>query len=77
VAVGIPKARGQGRWGIALLAGGLLVFGLLPFPAIAAAPLIAGAWLTAAVLAIASLQGEPPIPALRRETDPARHSMAA
>ena len=35
------------------------------------------AWLTAAVLAIASLQGEPPIPALRRETDPGRHSMAA
>ncbi|MGZ4399895.1 MAG: protein kinase domain-containing protein [Gaiellaceae bacterium] len=77
VAVVIPKARRQGRWGIALLAGGLLVFGLLPFPAIAAMPLIAGAWLTAAVLAIASLQGEPQIPALRRETDPARHSMAA
>jgi hypothetical protein len=64
----MPAARKRGLWGIALLCGGIIVLGLLPFPGVAAMPLVAGSWLTAAALATRSLPIDPRLPALGRES---------
>ena len=50
VAALIPLARRRGRWGSAGLAGAMIVGGLLPFPGVAATPVLMGAWLTAFAL---------------------------
>jgi len=46
----LPLAQKRGRWGSAGLAGAMIVLGLLPFPGVAATPVLVGAWLTALVL---------------------------
>jgi hypothetical protein len=50
VAALIPLARRRGRWGSAGLAGAMIAVGLLPFPGVAATPVLVGAWLTAFAL---------------------------
>jgi hypothetical protein len=77
VALAIPAARERGRWGIAMLAGGIVTGGLLPFPAVAALPLVGGAWLIAVALAAASLRTQPRLPALRQRTAPGRRESIA
>jgi len=47
----LPLARRKGLWGSAVFAASLIVAALLPFPSVAAIPVIAGAWLTALALA--------------------------
>jgi hypothetical protein len=51
IAVALPYARGRGRWGAALLGAAMLVLTLVPVPSAAALPLVAAAWITAAVVA--------------------------
>jgi hypothetical protein len=46
----LPLARSRGRWGGVALASVMIVAGLLPFPDVAAAPVLVGAWLTALAL---------------------------
>ena len=50
VAALLPLARRRGRWGSAGLAGAMIAIGLLPFPGVAATPVLVGAWLTALAL---------------------------
>jgi hypothetical protein len=50
VAALLPFAHRRGRWGSAGLAGAMIAIGLLPFPGVAATPVLAGAWLTALTL---------------------------
>jgi hypothetical protein len=51
IAVALPYARGRGRWGGAILGASMLVLTLVPVPAATALPLVAAAWITAAVVA--------------------------
>ena len=51
IAVALPYARGRGRWGAAILGASMLVLTLVPVPAATALPLVAAAWITAAVVA--------------------------
>jgi Protein kinase domain len=64
----LPLARRRGRWGSAGLAGAMIAIGLLPFPGIAATPVLAGAWITALTLFYlptpANRAGAAPKPAL-------------
>jgi hypothetical protein len=48
----LPRARRRGPWPIALFGAGLIAATLLVSPTVAALPLVAGAWLTCAVLAV-------------------------
>jgi Protein kinase domain len=48
----LPLAQRRGRWGIVLLAAGMIASALLPFPSVAATPVVAGAWLTALALVL-------------------------
>jgi hypothetical protein len=52
VAALLPAARARGRWGAAGLGALMLAATLLPVPAVAALPLVAAAWVTAAVVAL-------------------------
>lgn len=52
VAIVLPFARGRRRWGSVGLASAMIAGGLLPFPGVAAAPIVLGAWLTALALAL-------------------------
>jgi hypothetical protein len=52
VAVALPFARAHGRWGAAAAGAAILVLTVLLVPSAAAAPLVAAAWITAAVLAL-------------------------
>jgi hypothetical protein len=52
VALALPYAQARGRWGAAALGAGMLVLTVLAVPSAAAAPLVAAAWLTAAVVAV-------------------------
>jgi len=48
----LPLARRKGRWGAVVFGASLIVGALLPFPSVAVAPVIAGAWLTALALVL-------------------------
>ncbi|HEX6787841.1 MAG TPA: serine/threonine-protein kinase [Gaiellaceae bacterium] len=52
VALALPYARARGRWGAAGLGAAMLCASVLAVPAAAALPLVAAAWITAAVLAL-------------------------
>ena len=52
VALVLPLAQARGRWGAAALGAAMLLLTVLAVPSAAAAPLVAAAWLTAAVVAI-------------------------
>ena len=54
VAALLPLARAHGRWGAAGLGALMLAATLLPVPAAPALPLVAAAWITAAVVALRS-----------------------
>ena len=54
VAALLPFARARGRWGAAGLGALMLAATLLPAPAAPALPLVAAAWITAAVVALRS-----------------------
>ena len=66
----LPLARRSRRWGGVVFGVGMIVAALLPFPSVAAAPVIIGAWLTALVLAFvpASLSSAQPIIAAPTQT---------
>ena len=53
VAVALPYARGRGPWAAAALGASMLVLTLVPVPAVSALPLVAAAWITAAVALVA------------------------
>ncbi|MHB8060589.1 MAG: protein kinase domain-containing protein, partial [Gaiellaceae bacterium] len=59
----LPLARRSSRWGGVVFAAGVIVAALLPFPSVAAAPVITGAWLTMLALTFmpASLSSARPI----------------
>jgi serine/threonine-protein kinase len=50
IALALPRAKAYGRWGGAGIGAAMLLFGVLAVPAAAAAPLVAAAWVTAAVV---------------------------
>jgi hypothetical protein len=52
VALALPYARARGHWGAAGLGAAMLCASVLAVPAAAALPLVAAAWVTAAVLAV-------------------------
>jgi len=52
IALVLPFAQARGRWGAAGLGAAMLVLTVLAVPSAAAAPLVAAAWLTAAVVAV-------------------------
>jgi Protein kinase domain len=52
VAVALPYARARGRWGAAGVAAVMLCASVLAVPGAAALPLVAAAWITAALLAV-------------------------
>ena len=66
----LPLARRYNRWGGAAFGAGMIVTALVPFPSVAAAPVIAGAWLTALILVLkpASLSSAQPIAEAPAET---------
>lgn len=51
-AASLPLARRRGRWGSAVFGAGMITLALLPFPSVAATPVIASAWLTALALVV-------------------------
>ena len=59
VAALLPLAHRRGRWGSAGLAGAMIAIGLLPFPGVAATPVLAGAWLTALTLYFLPIPANP------------------
>ena len=66
----LPLARRKGRWGAVVFGASLIVGALLPFPSVAVAPVIAGAWLTALTLVLmsASVSSARPIVATPAKT---------
>ena len=66
----LPWARRKGRWGSVVFGACLIVAALLPFPSVAATPVIAGAWLTALTLVLlpASVSSARPIVAAPAKT---------
>lgn len=48
----LPLARRKGRWGSVVFGASLIVAALLPFPSVAASPVIVGAWITALALVL-------------------------
>jgi hypothetical protein len=52
IAFALPHAQARGRWGAAALGAAMVVATLLAVPAAQAVPLVAAAWLTAAILAV-------------------------
>jgi len=66
----LPLARRKGRWGSVAFASSLIVAALLPFPSVAATPVIAGAWITvlALVLLPTSVSSARPIVATPAKT---------
>jgi hypothetical protein len=52
IALVLPYAQARGRWGAAGLGAGMLVATVLAVPSVQALPLVAAAWLTAAVLMV-------------------------
>ena len=63
VAALLPLAHRRGRWGSAGLVGAMIAIGLLPFPGVAATPVLAGAWLTALALCFLPTPAGAPISA--------------
>lgn len=59
VAALLPLAQRRGRWGSAGLAGAMIAIGLLPFPSVAATPVLVGAWLTALALSFLPAPSKP------------------
>ena len=66
----LPLAQRRGRWGSAVFAASMIAIALLPFPSVAATPVIASAWLTALALVVlpASVSSARPIVAAAAET---------
>jgi hypothetical protein len=66
----LPLAQRKGRWGSAVFASGMIALALLPFPSVAAIPVITGAWLTALALVAlpASVSSTRPIASAPAET---------
>ena len=52
VAVVLPFAQARGRWGAAALGAAMMAATVLAVPSAQAVPLVAAAWLTAAVLMV-------------------------
>jgi hypothetical protein len=48
----LPLARQKGRWGAVVFGASLIVIALVPFPSVAVAPVVVGAWITALTLVL-------------------------
>jgi hypothetical protein len=48
----LPLARQKGRWGAVAFGASLIVVALVPFPSVAVAPVVVGAWITALTLVL-------------------------